>query len=419
MKLISKITLLNFLITAFIFLLGGMAAYEIFMQQVRTETDYSLRSSIRVATQYIEDGLPYAQLEHEHLSIRALPAQEIQEEKIIFSDTLAYLDWSETWEKHRKLRVIQEINGQWYELEHFAVIIEAAEVFETIVRSLILLFAVLIIGVLLGNYWVSRQLLQPFYQSLHIIRHFNLKKLEKVHFPQTRTLEFQEMNEGLLHLIQRVEREYIALKEFSENASHEIQTPLAIAKGKLELLIQSPNLQEQEMEWLGSAYASLDKLSRLGQALTLLTKIDNREFDYLEPVNLSLILQKLLVAFEEIIDLKRLEVKVEIGEAVKVRGNTLLLDTMITNLLQNAVRHNHEAGKIWVILEPDYLLIANTGKALKSREEQLFQRFKKDQQSQKSLGLGLAIVKKIVEVHRFKIHYNFKERHELRIDFFE
>jgi len=226
------------------------------------------------------------------------------------------------------------------------------------------------------------------------------------------------MNEFIENMTEKVNRDYRSLKEFSENASHEIQTPLSIAKGKLELLLQSNDLDEKNMAMIESAYKSIDHISKLGSSLTLLSKIENMEFSEGQRCILSEMLKKSLEDFEELYEMKGIKVDLNMQDDVVVQNNPDLLKILINNLLTNALRHNFEGGQIKIKLNHSKLLIANTGEKLQISPEQLFERFKKDRQTEGSLGLGLAIVKKICDISGYAIHYDFQDGwHHITVNF--
>jgi signal transduction histidine kinase len=204
--------------------------------------------------------------------------------------------------------------------------------------------------------------------------------------------------------------DYQSLKEFTENASHEIQTPISIVKGKLELLLDG-NLDNDQKKLVEDASKGLNNLSKLGKTLTLLAKIDNQEFERKETVDVSNTLLDLLEEYEELIYLKGLNLTHKIEADVDWKIHPVLLEILITNLLNNAIKHNlSEGGFIKVYLEKNQLIIENSGKALNFPTELLFARFKKGNQSSSSLGLGLAIIQKICMVSALKINYLNKEQ---------
>jgi len=201
-------------------------------------------------------------------------------------------------------------------------------------------------------------------------------------------------------------------------ASHEMQTPLTNAIGKLELLMSSGNLKEEETGKVIAALGSLKHLSKMGQSLNLLTKIDNREFENIEPVNFSGELGAAIDNFKELMDLKSISLQCEHKQDVMVSMDPTLTTILINNLLSNSIRHNLEGGFIKTFLDETRLVICNSGPPVSVAPETLFERFRKDRQKGDGLGLGLAIVKRICDASGFSVNYTCeKEEHRLEITF--
>jgi signal transduction histidine kinase len=303
-------------------------------------------------------------------------------------------------------------------METYDVIVEADDITEAVVTSLSRIFLLLLLGFGGIALFFSARIFRPFNQTLDRIRNFRVRDRGPLDLPETGTREFARLNHFIEQMAEKSRREYQALKEFSENASHEIQTPLAIARSKLELLLESPHLSDQEIELVGSAQESINKLSKLGRSLSLLTKIENEEFGDAGFVDFSRLVERAVDQFSELAELKDLRMRHQIEAGVALRIDPVLADVLLTNLLQNAVRHNYEGGCIEVRLDSRALCIQNTGQPPQAPPEEFFRRFRKDQQSGESLGLGLAIVKRICELNQLDISYRYlDERHQVCIGF--
>jgi signal transduction histidine kinase len=321
-------------------------------------------------------------------------------------------------EPHRKLKAIRKINDQTFKIEIFDVIVESDDIFSGVFQSQTRLFVILGTVLVLSSFFVSIWLFRPFNVTLQAIKNFRLNDTSPILLQKTNTKAFRELNQILDQMIQKIQSDYLSLKEFSENASHEMQTPLAVAKGKLELLLQSKNMDEEQLSLINSAYNSIDHLSKMGRSLGLLTKIENNEFTDRKEINLSENLKNTLFDFQELLGLKGIDISEEIEDNVTVKSDPVLIKILIGNLFQNAIRHNIPGGKIAVKLSPKEIIISNTGKKLKNHSDHLFKRFKKDNQSSDTIGLGLAIVKKICEINDYPISYSFdNELHTLKVSF--
>ncbi len=224
--------------------------------------------------------------------------------------------------------------------------------------------------------------------------------------------------EQLNLLLQQMRQEYQATKQFTQDASHELQTPLAVIKAHIELLLQSPRLGEQEAEALGGILRNVNRLSRLNSALILLSKIDNQRFPDVETVDIGLLLREILENFEDLIGLQKIEVECSLPSGLKFSMSASLAEILLANLVQNAIRHNLRGGFIRARLEGRRLEITNPGKVLEGPTDTLFERFKRDPDSEEGLGLGLSIVQRICKLYGLGLQYLHREGlHTLLIDF--
>jgi len=419
MKLIVKVTLYYLIITLIVFGIGGIMTYDIFQKQVQMETDRYLIQRLWSLETSIQNGENPSAFISNTLSIKEVD-NSVEETRYNFGDTLADhpSPLIDRLEPHRKLKVIRKINDQTFNIEIFDVIVESDDIFAGVFQSQTRLFIILGVVLVLTSFLVSVRVFRPFNETMQAIKDFSLNDSKPIALGKTKTKEFRELNQILKQMILKIRSDYQSLKEFSENASHEMQTPLAVAKGKLELLLQSKDIDEEQLSLINSAYNSIDHLSKMGRSLGLLTKIENNEFTDLQEVNLSVQINNTIFDFQELLELKGIQIEKDIHENIIVKSDPILIQILIGNLFQNAMRHNVRNGHLSVQLRDRYFEISNTGKELKTPSDLLFKRFKKDNQSSDTIGLGLAIVKKICEVNGYEISYHFeKNMHTLKINF--
>jgi len=416
MKLITKIILIFLGLSLIVFIVGGVVTVQIISNEVKKEERWFLQERLRSTERYIERRQPTKDIIRDKVMI--LPQMDsIEVDNITFSDTIVYHSTLERPEKHNKLEVGKKIGENFYRIILYDIIIEQDDIVDGVIESMVKIYILLLIVVLVGSWLLSKRLLKPFEDTLLAIKTFDIKENEAFKLPETGTSEFKKLNNFIDQMSQKVMADYQSLKEFTENASHEIQTPISIAKGKLELL-QEGDLNEEQQRLVKEASRSLSNLSKLGNTLTLLAKIDNQEFQQREKVDVGETLERLLDEYEELIHLKGINYSKKLDADVDWNIHPVLLEILITNLLNNAIKHNLvEDGFLKVNLEDGRLIIENSGKPLDHKPELLFARFKKGNQSSASLGLGLAIIQKICNVSGLKIKYVNKEQlHQLTIE---
>jgi signal transduction histidine kinase len=268
------------------------------------------------------------------------------------------------------------------------------------------------------NYFLSKKIWKPFYKSLNSIENFDLQNSKKPEFGESNIIEFEKLNEALNRMSEKMLKDFSLQKEFSENASHEIQTPLAIIKSKLELLIQSENYTEEQAKLIQDISDTVNRLSRINQALLMMTKIENKQFPVKEDLDLGLVIRKHLQNFEELIAEKDIETKTNLQPSYCISMNPLLADMLVTNLISNAIKHNVSHGKFFISQTANSIIFKNTGDPLTFDPDLIFDRFRKDRQHPDSLGLGLSIVKKIAESSNIRIEYSYEnEMHIFKLIF--
>ncbi len=277
-----------------------------------------------------------------------------------------------------------------------------------VATTTVLLLFVLLSSVLL-NRIILRKIWSPFYDTINRLKEIKISKGDRLNLSNTNIDEFFFLNNTLEQTINSAEQEYRILKEFTENASHEMQTPLAIVRSKLDLVIQQEGLSEAQAKAIKSAYAGITRLDKLNRSLLLLTKIENKQFQEISMLNVKTKVQEKLEQLQEIMEESSVAVTSELKNAV-IACNEMLLEILLNNLVSNAVRHNSKEGKINILLRPGFFQIANTGSTHSLDQERIFRRFYKDEQHATKHGLGLAIVKQIAEQSGITVSYNWVDK---------
>jgi two-component system sensor histidine kinase QseC len=311
------------------------------------------------------------------------------------------------------------IGDKNYKISSYNYVTKSEQILSGMMNALVWKMLLIVLAVGITSRILSKKVFYPFRKTMKVINSFNLKKKEKIKLPATSTKEFQELNSFLQKMTDKAIEEYAAVKEFSENASHELQTPLAVLRSKLELLSET-NIDGSQAALIGDMQNAIDKLSRINRSLTLLTKLENQEFETSEDVKFCRIAKDVLAAYDDWITLKSIQVTSKLDKNIPLKIHPTLAEMLITNLLSNAIRHNVEGGEMMIELTHQKLCVINTGAAPEIPTEELFQRFKKSNQSAESIGLGLAIVKQICEVNHFAVSYKYqKSKHIICVYFDE
>ena len=407
MKLVNKISLwcvgIVFLITPICMVIS----YNGIKKEIdRTETERMMDVNDRVAGQLRLGQQPDAYAQGHPISINTIASLP---EKKVETTNESYIN-PDLKREECKLYVnsYYRIGDKNYKISSYNFVTKSDQILTGMINAIIWKLILIVISMAIMARILSKMIFASFRQTMKIIHGFNLKQKSKVKFPETTTTEFKELNSFLQKMTDKAMEDYASVKEFSENASHELQTPLAIIRSKLELLSET-NIDASQANLIGDMHNAIDKLSRINRSLALLTKLENQEFETNEDVKFCRIAKDALLVYEDWILLKNIDVNTKLDNNISLRIHSTLAEMLMTNLLSNAIRHNLEGGQMKVELTSQKLCISNTGAPPEIPIEELFNRFKKSNQCADSIGLGLAIVKQICEVNKFAIDYKYEE----------
>lgn len=281
----------------------------------------------------------------------------------------------------------------------------------------LLIFIVITLAIMITVRWITPKLWMPFDDTLRKAERFNLAQGELPRFVETDIQEFDRLNKSLNKLMCKDKETYRIQKEFTENASHELQTPLAIIRSKLDLLMQE-DLNEEQMNLVADLYNLTVRMDYLNRNLLLLAKIDNRQYSAMEKVDVVALLNDSLPLYATL----RQDMNMELEDrrtdkSSAIEANPVLLECMLKNLVVNAIRHSASCGNIRLLVEDGRLTVSNTsvdGRPLDGTT--LFQRFRTSgDERQKGNGLGLAIVKAICDFHHWTVEYRMENHRHLFI----
>jgi signal transduction histidine kinase len=310
------------------------------------------------------------------------------------------------------------IQKKGYIITIFQEISEKNELLQDISLYMFFLFFSLLLISILINYLIARRLWRPFYKSVKIAGRFDIQSDKPLDLPLTDINEFNQLNDVFYDMTRKMRNDYLNLKEFSENASHEIQTPLAVIRSKTDLLMQQKNLNKDSISLIKAINEATTKLFKLNQGLLLISKIENQAFHEKKIVSLKNILESGLENYTEILQLKKIKVELDLNDGALFEMNDVLAEVLISNLLSNAVRFNIDNGFIKCHIDRNNLTITNSGPSMTIDPEFLFRRFHKGSDNPHSVGLGLSIVKKITETYGMNITYTCHNSiHEIRLQF--
>lgn len=275
-----------------------------------------------------------------------------------------------------------------------------------VMLQFVLTFGILSAAMFVTVRYITRKIWQPFDDTLRKAEKFNLAQCEIPEFAGTDISEFRRLNDSLSRLMRKSGETYRIQKEFTENASHELQTPLAVTRAKLDLLMQE-NLSPGPLQLVAELYSLNTRMGRLNRNLLLLAKIENAQYNELEEISMTEYITVLLPSYNMLKCGCRVEFKSGDESPWKVKVNPILLESMLNNLVVNAIRHTSEGVITVDATQPGVVIVSNPAENGPLDSESLFKRFHTGNSVSSGNGLGLAIVKAICDLHGWHIEYSY------------
>lgn len=329
---------------------------------------------------------------------------------IVYRDSMVYIKEKKETEPARILTTLfKDKSGQYHELSVYTPTIEKADLMQSVFYLLVALFASLLVVILLINIWVFRRSMKPFYTLLAWLDNYRLGAGSSELKNPTTTTEFQKLNEAVTRFASHSEEVFEQQKLFIGNASHEIQTPLAVCMNRLEMLAEDESLTENQLEGIVKTCQTLEYVNKLNKSLLLLSKIDNHQFMEEKEVDMNGLLTDYLEDYQEVYAYKRINVEVQTNGHWTVRMNEVLATVLITNLLKNAFVHNADGGTIRISLAHGCIVFKNTAVDGPLDAKHIFERFYQGHKKEGSTGLGLALVDAVCRHSHLTIRYAYED----------
>lgn len=395
--------------------------YFVIMHEIDDETNDSLENYKEII---IKTVLADSTLLHDHVDImtkyyiREVPESEADLDKDEFFDSTTYIEIEMEDEPVRVLRTwFMTADRKYYELTIETSTLEKEDMAEAIFVSIIILYVSLLCCILLVSHFVFKSSFRPLYTLVKWLKEYRPGKQQAPLVNQTKVEEFKILNQAIQTATNRSTEMYNQQKQFVENASHELQTPLAICMNKLELLSENPDCTEEQLSEIAGINHTLRGIIKMNKSLLLLSRIDNKQFPDTSEIDFNKLIDKYLPDFEDMYEYKNIHVTYTETGTLIYTMNESLASTLLSNLLKNAFIHNIESGSIAISVTGRTLTISNSSESTGLNEATLFNRFEKQTHKKESTGLGLAIVKSITSIYGIDIKYKYDGLHKFILTF--
>ncbi|WP_026775531.1 HAMP domain-containing sensor histidine kinase [Polaribacter sp. Hel_I_88] len=335
--------------------------------------------------------------------------------KSFLKDTIIYDPSQDEMELFRELSTFKKINEEQYQITVRNLVVETENILVAIVVSYFIIFSSVFMFLFYFNTKRNLTLWNPFFKNLEQMKNFSLTSKEPIHLVESDILEFSELKSEIETLTGKVKKDYENLKQFTEDVSHEIQTPLAIIQAKIDTIINESTINDKQFNQITSIQKDIQRLKQLNKKITILTKIDNHQFINLKQINLTDLINEKINNYKE---LTSNSIQFNSTEILMVSMDVFLADILINNLISNALKYSSKNDAVLISTDKNSLAISNIGEKAILHPEKLFQRFYRESNKNQSTGLGLAIVKKICDLYHFDVSYQFqKNRHTFSLQF--
>ena len=414
MRLIYKVILT--LIIPMVVTLGawGWLSYRTMSQKIHADTDLILKDySDNIIMRYLSDKeLPerfngvYNTYFIEDISAEEATASEAVE----FGHAEIFLQRQEDFSSSRtRSQIFQSADGAYHKLTVSLPTFEQEVLVEHVFLWTIILFAVLLISLVLLGILLLNYNMRPLYRLLKWIDKYEPGQPCETVPSDTDIVEFRKLASAVEAAVERFETQFEERKIFIGNASHELQTPLAVCSNRIEMLLNRPDLDEEIANELIKIHRSLSGLIRLNKTLLLLSKIENGQYSRTTEVNINDLVDESIQLNQEIYAHRNIDVKVMQEQHFVLSIDEQMAQVLVGNLIKNAFVYSPTDCTIEVSFSCEGLVISNVGDAPLDKEK-VFRRFYQPTgRREGATGLGLALVYSVCISNGLAISYDYRE----------
>ncbi len=382
-----------------------------------------------IALYFYTSNLLQQEIEEELHSTEGRITDAIRDHKIVYSlspitevtivdslqpesikDTILFDPSQNEMELFRELSTYKRINNINYHIVIRTLVVETDEILMAIVFSNIAIFLLAFLFLFYFNKSQNLRIWKPFFDNINQMKEFSLTSKEQIELVDSDILEFSELQIQIKLLTNKVRVDYENLKQFTENISHEIQTPLAIIQAKIDNIINEHAINDKQFQQVSSIQKDIQRLKQLNKKITILTKIDNHQFINVEEVSISQLVN------DKVADYKELEIKNIVHLAddnLVVKIDPYLAEMLVNNLISNAIKHSLQNENIVIFTNRNSIIVSNPGEIAIKNPDNLHLRFYREKNNFKSTGLGLSIVQKICDLYGYKMTYKFENNQHI------
>lgn len=408
MKLIHKTTQYLAMVTIPLALAGAVLLYFLIHQVINKEIDELLSSELKQVQENLDRHPPDTRglLNWDH-NLQITPAKTASLQQPVFMDTTLFDALENKVVSVRMLRAVYPVGKNYYAIRLHQPYLEFQEIAQYLSIGIALCFMALFAILLFIGTLIFRRILQPFYTIIEHLSQYRIDQRTAITLPASDVDEFSLLSQSITEMTQQAAYRYSQQQQFTDTTSHELQTPLSVLSTDLDLLQQSAGLTEADSQRIHRAQKTIRRLSSMNQSLLLLTKIDNQQFVQVELVAIGRLIDELIATLGDYATSKYMRfVRADQHNHI-ITINRQLAFILVSNLIQNAIRHGRSGSSIVITSSAHTYSISNQAEPLPFDREELFHRFVRNPAHAQSTGLGLAIVKEIADQSGLGIDYTY------------
>jgi len=415
MKVSLKYYTIKYLIGILLLIIAVWAAlfYAYILDEVYDNVDDGLKDrkiQIIKAVYHDPELLDSKDFGFNEFKIKPIAESDYKEKNRLYNK-MFYMEYDDKDQPYRVLETdfIDQF-GKRQRLEIRTSTVEQDELVYDLTTALIVLYILLVISIIGVNGYLLNKAMRPFYTILEKLKGYQFG-VSASQEPQDYSIkEFEELNVEIEEMIERNELVFHQQKQFIENASHELQTPLAIMINKIDLVIQNEELDRKNLNFISELKGDLRRMAGLNKSLLMLSKIENSQFNKTSKVDFNEMITGLVKSYEDFIEFKKIHVNIIEKGFFGADFNPDLADILLSNLLKNAVKYNSQEGIVNIVIEDNRLIFQNSSNGMPLDDTQIFNRFYKKGSDHSSTGLGLSIIRTITKQYPgWDIVYIFEE----------
>lgn len=417
MKLLTKTSLIILTISIIVVYAVNFLFFHISKQIIEDHIDNELTNQMHKLPAVLKKSdseRNYILLDYE---VETEPIEKSAVIEPTLLDTVLYDSDKDKYLPHRAIKFSHSINNKNHQITIYKSLLTSDKLVKRFATVSIGVVAFFVLLIYMMNQYVFEKIWSPFFKNLKKVENYDVKNEENLQLESSEIKEFEKLNSVHTEMVKRIQKDFTNLKDLTANTSHELQTPLAVIKGKAELLLQSNQLREDDLNMVNTILNTTKRLAQLNQSLLLISRIENNQYEERVEIDLKKVLNRITQNYEAFIEAGQYQLTLGI-HPMKICMNQVLADVLISNLLKNALMHGRKGGEISISVKNGVFTICNSGEPLNISQKDMFKRFARSSGDKNSSGLGLEIVHKICNYYNIPITYKYQNSlHCFSLDF--